>query len=251
VVAALLALAVVGSASARPQRTESTLQLRANFGFTYNVTNCPSSTPATTKCYAFSGGAAIQGLGSAAESYTVAVDSADPNCIHSTFSELVITVAGKGEIDAKGTDPDSCDPPVLEPFTFDYSVDSGSGIYDGATGSGTVLDSASENTPGHGSGSDDWRGSLTVPSLTFDTTAPVLKSAGSKTIHVGRRAKYARVRYAVSATDAVDGAVPVHCSPASGNKFPVGRTTVTCSATDSSANTAQARFTITVRRRGR
>ena len=49
-----------------------------------------------------------------------------------------------------------------------------------------------------------------------------------------------------TATDLVDGAVPVTCTPASGSAFQVGTTTVTCSATDLSANTATTTFQITV-----
>jgi hypothetical protein len=44
------------------------------------------------------------------------------------------------------------------------------------------------------------------------------------------------VTYSARATDAVDGAVTPDCSPASGSTFPIGDTTVTCSATDSSHN---------------
>src|SRR4030095_3657494 len=38
----------------------------------------------------------------------------------------------------------------------------------------------------------------------------------------------------------------VVCSPASGSIFPVGTTTVTCTATDSSGNTATCSFTVNV-----
>lgn len=49
--------------------------------------------------------------------------------------------------------------------------------------------------------------------------------------------KGARVTYAATAQDVTDGTLPVTCTPASGSLFPVGRTTVTCSATDSAGNT--------------
>jgi hypothetical protein len=49
-----------------------------------------------------------------------------------------------------------------------------------------------------------------------------------------------------SASDIVDGSVPVNCSPASGSKFPVGQTTVTCIATDNSGNSSSASFTVTI-----
>jgi hypothetical protein len=48
------------------------------------------------------------------------------------------------------------------------------------------------------------------------------------------------------AFDLVDENVPVTCSPASGALFPPGATTVTCSATDSSGNTATRSFPVTV-----
>ena len=45
-----------------------------------------------------------------------------------------------------------------------------------------------------------------------------------------------------TATDFVDGSVPVICSPASGSTFPIGSTTVTCSGADSAHNTATSSF---------
>ncbi|MCX6022251.1 MAG: HYR domain-containing protein, partial [Chloroflexi bacterium] len=52
---------------------------------------------------------------------------------------------------------------------------------------------------------------------------------------------------APTAIDDVDGAVPVSCLPASGGIFPLGTTTVTCSAADEVANSAGATFKVTVR----
>ena len=50
-----------------------------------------------------------------------------------------------------------------------------------------------------------------------------------------------------SATDDVDGRIVPVCNPPSGSIFPIGDTTVTCTATDSSGNTAVPKsFTITV-----
>ncbi|MFF5565176.1 VWA domain-containing protein [Streptomyces sp. NPDC012623] len=46
-----------------------------------------------------------------------------------------------------------------------------------------------------------------------------------------------RVEYTAGAEDAVDGPLPVTCSPASGSLFPVGRTEIICTATDSGGNT--------------
>jgi hypothetical protein len=49
-----------------------------------------------------------------------------------------------------------------------------------------------------------------------------------------------------TATDIVDASPTVACSPASGWTFPVGTTTVTCTATDASGNDSSGSFTVTV-----
>jgi hypothetical protein len=54
------------------------------------------------------------------------------------------------------------------------------------------------------------------------------------------------VTYTASASDVVDGAVAVACSPASGSTFPVGATTVTCSASDRRGNAASASFGVSI-----
>jgi len=54
------------------------------------------------------------------------------------------------------------------------------------------------------------------------------------------------VTYTATATDAIDGPLPVHCTPASGSTFPSGQTFVQCTATDSSANITFGNFKVTV-----
>ena len=44
----------------------------------------------------------------------------------------------------------------------------------------------------------------------------------------------------------LDPTDPAVCSPPSGSTFPLGTTTVTCSATDTNGNTGTATFTITI-----
>ena len=58
----------------------------------------------------------------------------------------------------------------------------------------------------------------------------------------------ARVYYSVSARDDTDPSPLINCSPPSGALFPVGRTTVTCSATDAAGNRATASFVVRVKR---
>ena len=50
-----------------------------------------------------------------------------------------------------------------------------------------------------------------------------------------------------SATDDLDGPVPVTCAPAPGATFPLGTSTVTCTASDGSGNAAEATFVVVVR----
>ena len=78
-----------------------------------------------------------------------------------------------------------------------------------------------------------------------DTTAPVLTLPSDITTEATDPTG-ARVTYTATATDLVDGSVPVTCNPASGSLFAIGLTTVTCSATDAHGNTASETFTVTV-----
>jgi hypothetical protein len=55
----------------------------------------------------------------------------------------------------------------------------------------------------------------------------------------------AAVTFTATATDNVSGALTPACSPQSGSTFPVGATTVTCTATDG-RNTGSASFTVTI-----
>src|SRR5439155_20634739 len=49
-----------------------------------------------------------------------------------------------------------------------------------------------------------------------------------------------------TATDDLDGSLPVTCTPPSGGMFPIGETIVTCSATDSSGHKVSVTFKVTV-----
>jgi hypothetical protein len=56
--------------------------------------------------------------------------------------------------------------------------------------------------------------------------------------------------FLVTATDDTDPQPAVACSPASGSLFPIGDTTVACTATDAAGNSASATFTVHVRGAG-
>jgi hypothetical protein len=76
-----------------------------------------------------------------------------------------------------------------------------------------------------------------------DVTPPVLHLPPDNTVGSDKGAPTV-ITYTVTATDNLDGNVPVSCSPPSGSVFPQGNTTVTCTATDSSGNTAKGTFII-------
>jgi hypothetical protein len=95
------------------------------------------------------------------------------------------------------------------------------------------------------SGSADSTTTVTGHYALPDTTPPVLTLPDNMTV-LASDASGAVVSFTASANDLVDGPVPVDCSPASGSQFPIGTTTVDCSATDSHNNTANGSFTITV-----
>ena len=79
-----------------------------------------------------------------------------------------------------------------------------------------------------------------------DTTAPALTLPANTTAEATGPTG-AAVTFTATATDAVGPANPgVTCVPASGSTFPLGTTTVNCSATDSAGNTGNGSFTVTV-----
>jgi Ca2+-binding RTX toxin-like protein len=78
-----------------------------------------------------------------------------------------------------------------------------------------------------------------------DITPPVVTVPANMTVEAAGPAG-ARVSYRASAADPPHPDPPVTCAPSSGSLFPLGTTTVTCSATDSAGNTGTAMFTVTV-----
>jgi hypothetical protein len=88
--------------------------------------------------------------------------------------------------------------------------------------------------------------SPTPPPPPTDTIPPALSGPGSLVVQADGTAG-AVVTYLVEAFDVGDdAAVAVGCVPPSGERFPVGTTSVSCSAEDSAGNVGQLSFTVTV-----
>ncbi len=79
----------------------------------------------------------------------------------------------------------------------------------------------------------------------LDTTPPVLSLPADMTLEATGPSG-AVASFSATANDAVDGSRSVTCSPASGSTFALGMTVVNCSASDSSSNTANGSFNVTV-----
>jgi HYR domain len=78
-----------------------------------------------------------------------------------------------------------------------------------------------------------------------DTTAPVLSLPTPFSVEATGPTG-ALVEYAVSAFDPDDAVVQVLCSPSSGSRFPLGTTSVQCTASDLAGNTSTGAFAVTV-----
>lgn len=90
-------------------------------------------------------------------------------------------------------------------------------------------------------------GGTTSRSVTIkrDATAPTLANLSNATAE-GTSPAGAVVSYNVTAADALDPLPALSCTPPSGSTFPLGVTTITCTATDAAGNNASGNLTITV-----
>jgi hypothetical protein len=238
----------LSGAPASPSLVAGTLNLRGTIGVLSTPIACPPEAPAAaTECRDRKETGRIQGLGSVSVTYVWSYGvggSCPPTLAKPLAATGRLAVAGKGEFQFKLADGASCvdvEPVRNEPQSF--TIVGGTGVYEGASGSGTV-----ERAVSAGVGSETWTGTLSAPGVEFDVTPPTLSGPTSKTVRAPKGAKSVRVTYKVTARDNADSQVPVICAPRSGSRFRIGRTVVRCSATDSSANTANAAFRVTVRR---
>ncbi len=108
-----------------------------------------------------------------------------------------------------------------------------------------ILDSA-DSCPDNPETINDYMDSDGCPDTapTVDTTPPVISVPANTTIESSE--ELTPVSFDAVANDDVDGSINPTCNPDSGSLFPVGITTVTCTAIDKAGNTATKSFTVEV-----
>lgn len=145
-----------------------------------------------------------------------------------------LQAADEDEYEASLAAPDA---PGEYAYAFRFSLDGGETVtYCDTDGAGS----------GEGLAFDPERlGVLTVLDEA-DTAPPVLDLPGEVVAEATGPAG-ADVAYDARAADAVDGATPVACAPASGATFPLGTTMVACSTSDAAGNAAAGAFPVRVR----
>ena len=247
----LAAATAAAPASSEPQTASGRLgfqvMLRQSGPLTFP---CPGRMPVdATGCVPYTGTGSHRGLGNISVTFTGLLGVGPPaGCPGDLAKPLPTTaqlsVARKGKIFLTFAEGARCVSAWLsEPQEF--TITGGTGQFAAASGRGTrEPDLPVPASPA----TETWNGTLAVPGRAFDLTPPKLHGAGSKTVRAQDGATSARVTFKVTATDGVDGAVPVSCRPRLGSRFPLGRTMVRCEATDSSGNAAVAAFTVTVTR---
>jgi hypothetical protein len=238
-----LALALPGTADPGSLRYNTTL-----FG-TFETVACDGSAPASARCFLVLEKGAWPGVGTVSlREIVVQSGITDAEfCEPQSRAGVLTFPTGTISFAASGTD---C-PATREllggyrAVIADWQVTGGTGRFAGITGDGEVNvrpEDEGDEVNSH------FSGSLAAAGLTFDVAPP--RIAMPRTLVV-RAKRPVAVRYRLPvATDGVDGRIPVQCAPRSGSRFPLGRTTVACSATDKSANTAVGRFAVVVRRPG-
>jgi len=139
--------------------------------------------------------------------------------------------------------------------TYNYAISDGDSTTKDVTESGTIATATDKISSINISGLADETLTLSViltdgvgnvgiaatDTITKDTVAPTITVPTNMTVEAtGPAGKV------VSYTTSTDDGSAVICTPDSGKAFPLGKTTVTCTATDSYSNTGKNSFTITV-----
>jgi hypothetical protein len=159
-------------------------------------------------------------------------EATGPYGVHFTFNITVKDPDDAGTFQCTGGPVANYAFPVVNMNNYSYTVTAPVGV-------DTITCNATDS---HGNNAVPKSFVLTVT----DHTPPVFGPAPNITVNA-TSAQGAVVNYTKpTATDLVDGSVPVTCTPASGSLFHNGGTQVHCTATDSHGNTATKNFNVTV-----
>ena len=232
-----------GAQARRASLDSSSLAIDSTLRMGFDLEGCPPGAPPGFCYRSKPARSLIRGLGETVWNVELDIDRSDPaeQCSSWTLLSGSVSAAGKGAVTLTGAS-EGCQP-FNRAGKVSITVTSGDGRFAGASGSG-LLDFV-EQAPY--TAAVRLTGTLTVPGLEFDLRAPTISGVKNMTLATRRRA--VRVRYAITGRDEVDGSIPVTCTPRSGSRFKIGRTKVSCTAQDSSANMSAARFTVAVKRK--
>ena len=185
--------------------------------------------PTTVSCTASDS----SGNTSAAQKFTVTVTDSVKPTLSGLPGNINAAATGPGGASVSYSMPTATDNVDLNPVVS-CSPPPGSTFPLGTT---TVTCTATDS-----SGNQD-SGTFTV--TVVDSTAPVLSAPGNQTAEATGPGG-AAVSFSVTASDNVDPSPSVNCSPASGSTFPLGSTTVNCTARDAANNMSNTSFTVTI-----
>ncbi len=182
--------------------------------------------------------------------YCNATDAHGNPAVQTSFQVSVVdttppVIAAHGNVSAEATSAAGAIVSYISPATSDIVDGAGVATCAPASGSQFALGSTTvycNATDAHGNPAVQTSFQVSV----VDTTAPVISFHADVTAFA-TSASGAVVNYTLpTASDIVDGNVPVSCSPASGSTFAIGTTDVTCTATDSHGNSATSHFNVIV-----
>src|SRR5437868_9107970 len=186
--AVLAALAIGATAAVGGTRANldsvGSLQVNSTLAIEFGPADCLPGVPAATVCFQGStrGSNVVPGLGSvsAGASFSGVWEGFGEPCGR-FHQEIPLLVAGKGEIDL-AVATSGCWTSDNFPLAA-LAVTGGTGVYAGATGSGTLeYHHANITGPQAGNRNITWTGTLNVAGFAFDTTPPVIAGATSKVV---------------------------------------------------------------------
>jgi hypothetical protein len=170
----------------------------------------------------------------ASSTFTVTVGDTTPPTVAS-HANVTVEATGPAGVTVSFTAPTATD--VVDGSVSASCLPGSGGIFPLGT---TTVTCSARDAAGN-------TGSSTFTVVVRDTTAPTVASHANLTVEATGPGGATVTYSSPTATDTVDGSVSVSCLPASGGAFPLGSTTVTCSAQDAAGNSAASTFTVLVR----